>query len=54
MKRTILAAVLLAGTALISPASADYYCNLAVFTSDHCDGGCGPQTGGFGTIHGDR
>src|SRR6185503_6049564 len=19
-------------------------------TSDHCDGGCGPQTGGFGTI----
>ena len=52
MKRTILAAVLLAGTALISPASADITSNLAVFTSDHCDGGCGPQTGGFATIEG--
>jgi hypothetical protein len=52
MKRTILAALLLAGTALISPASADITSNLAVFTSDHCDGSCGPQTGGFATIQG--
>jgi len=50
MKRTILAAVLLAGTALISPASADITSNLAVFTSDHCTDGCGPQPTGFATI----
>ena len=36
MKRTILAAVLLAGAALTTPASADTVMN-GFFTSDHCD-----------------
>ena len=40
MKRTILTAVLLAGTALISPASADFAPGTSGrLHSDHCDGG---------------
>jgi hypothetical protein len=50
MKRTILAAVLLAGTALTTPASADPVTVNGFFTSDHCTGNCGPQPGGFATI----
>ena len=47
MKRLALTAVLLAGTALATNASA------ATFTSDHCGGGgCGPQPNGFATITG--
>lgn len=49
MKRTILAAILLGGAVLTSPANADIIAT-GTFTSDHCDGGCGPQTGGFGSI----
>jgi hypothetical protein len=44
--------LLLATTALVAlavPAHADVIAT-GVFTSDHCTGGCGPQTGGFATI----
>lgn len=42
---------------LAAPAHADIVSNLAVFTSDHCTGGCGDgsatgQPGGFATIQG--
>jgi hypothetical protein len=48
MKKTILAAALLAGAAMISPASAADF--TGTFTSDHCDPLCGPQPTGFATI----
>jgi hypothetical protein len=51
MKKTMLAAVLLAGTALVSPASAVTVIP-GTFTSDHCTGSCGPQATGFATITG--
>jgi len=48
MKRLMLVATLLAGTALATPASA------AIFTSDECSGGCTGtgQPGGFASITG--
>ena len=54
MKRSILAATLLAGTVLATPASADVIAT-GFFTSDHCTGLCGDgsasgQPGGFGQI----
>ena len=47
MKKLLVAATML--TAAVLPASADII-ETGTFTSDHCTGGCGPQTGGFGTI----
>jgi len=35
--------------AIVAPAHADIV-RSGSFTSDHCTGGCGPQTGGFATI----
>ena len=48
MKRTILAAVLLAGTAMINSASADITQKLADITSDHL---CSEVTGTFDGNH---
>jgi len=45
-KTTLFTAAVLLGTAAISPVGAA----TATFTSDHCTGGCGPQTNGFATI----
>jgi hypothetical protein len=52
---TTAATVLLAGAAMISPASADPITVTGTLTSDHCDGGCGDgsatgQPNGFGLI----
>jgi hypothetical protein len=52
MKRTILAAALLASAAMICPASAALLDGTETFTSDHCDPLCGPQPTGFATITG--
>jgi len=42
---TISRADTIGGTSLVNPATITY-----LLTSDHCTGGCGPQTGGFGQI----
>jgi hypothetical protein len=45
--------LLLATTALLAvtaSAHAEIVVRSGIFTSDHCTGGCGPQTGGFGSI----
>jgi hypothetical protein len=49
MKKILLASCFALGLAT-TPVSADVI--PGTFTSDHCDGGCGPQPGGFATITG--
>jgi hypothetical protein len=51
MKNIVVAAVALAAASLFT-SGAQAATATAIFTSDHCGGGCGPQTGGFATITG--
>jgi hypothetical protein len=55
MIRKSLLCASLAGAAVaiaVGVAPSESYANTVSFTltSDHCDGGCGPQAGGFGSI----
>ena len=50
MKKMLLATAATLLCAMAAPAYADSVTVSGSLTSDHCTDGCGPQTGGFGTV----